>query len=164
MPCPGHCGGQPPTCARSPTSSRHAQCSTIRSSSTRQMWMKSHPMASPVGGSPARSGIVEATWRPFIVRCTTTRSSSATTRWIVAVGRSRSCSSVARVSRRPSRPCGPAACWMRSAGVTGAARSSHASGMIGVRGAMPVRTPYMQYARSPPAVAAARRSTPDLSH
>ena len=36
--------------------------------------------------------------------------------------------------------------------------------MIGVRGAMPVRTPYMQYARSPPAVAAARRSTPDLSH
>src|SRR3954454_21849248 len=96
--------GQPPTCASSPTSSRQAQCSTIDPSATRQMWMNSQATAFPVGGRPASSGIVEATWRPCIVRCTTTRSSWATTRWIVAVGESRSESSVARVCRRPSRP------------------------------------------------------------
>src|SRR3954447_25109731 len=48
--------GQPPTCASSPTSSRQAQCSTIEPSTTRQMWMKSHAMAFPDGGSPANSG------------------------------------------------------------------------------------------------------------
>jgi hypothetical protein len=53
--------GHPPTCARSPTSSRQAQCSTIEPSATRQMWMKSHVIAFPLAGSPASSGIEEAT-------------------------------------------------------------------------------------------------------
>src|SRR3954447_8919648 len=85
--------GQPPTCASSPTSSRQAQCSTIDPAVTRQMWTKSQATAFPVGGRSASSGIVEATCRPCMVRCTTTRSSWAMTRWTVAVGWSRSPSS-----------------------------------------------------------------------
>src|SRR3954469_5268129 len=119
--------GHPPTCASSPTSSRQAQCSAIDPPATRQMWMKSQATAFPVGGRSASSGIVDATWRPCIVRGTTTRSPSATTRWMLAVGWSRSPSSIASVVRRPSRPCGPAACWTRSSATTSNAELSRRS-------------------------------------
>jgi hypothetical protein len=48
----------------------------------------------------------------------------------------------------------------RSAGVTGAARLSHASCIAGVRGSMSVRTTASSSVSSTPALAAARRSIP----
>jgi hypothetical protein len=76
-----------------------------------------------------------------------------------AAARSPASRSTRGVRSSTSQPAGAS----RSAGVTGAARLSHASRIDGVRGAIPVKTPSTRYASSPPAVAAARRSTPGLS-
>jgi hypothetical protein len=57
-------------------SSRHAQCSTITPSTTRQMWMNVHAVGRPDVGVSASSGIVDARWVPCSVRCCATRSPS----------------------------------------------------------------------------------------
>ena len=90
-------------------SSRHAQCSTIIPSATRQMWMNVHAVGRPDTVASASSGIVEALWVPCSVRCCATRSPSPM-RWgcSTAIG-PRSSSMVRRMRFRPSRPWGPAA-------------------------------------------------------
>ena len=86
------------SCSSRPMSSRHAQCSTIMPSATRQMWMKVHAVGRPETGAPASSGIVDARWVPCSVRCCATRSPSPM-RWCCStVTGPRSWSMVPRMS------------------------------------------------------------------